>query len=168
MVTLLLDAAQLEVVLSGTERALSFHREPVRVPRTDIRKIQLVDDAWTWLRGVRAPGTHVRGVLAMGTWKSASGADFVIVRRGRPAVVIDLVGSGDFERIVLSTRHGLELVQALRLDVDDEPVDVVSLATGAIPVSADADLAADSVGDADDDHSGDDAAQATSRRQLVR
>lgn len=139
MVTLLLDSTQLEVVLSGAERALAFRREPVRILRAHIRKVQLTDDAWTWLRGSRAPGTYVRGVLAMGTWKAAGGCDFVVVRRHRPAVVIDLDGDPEFERVVLSTRHGLELVQALRLETDETPTDVVDIVTGAITVLPDGD-----------------------------
>lgn len=134
MVTLLLDSTQLEVVLSASERALAFRRDPVRIARDHIRKVQLTDDAWTWLRGSRSPGTFVRGVLAMGTWKVSGGSDFVIVRRRRPAVVIDLHGDAEFERVVLSTRHGLELVQALRLETDETPTDVVDIVTGAITV----------------------------------
>lgn len=137
--TLLLDSAHLEVVLSVTERTLSRRSAPVRIRRADIEKVQLVDDAWSWLRGVASPGTHVRGVLAMGCWKRAGGIDFVVVRRGRPAVVIDLRGDGEFGRVVLSTRHGFELVTALQGDTVDEPVDVVTLATGAVPVAAAAD-----------------------------
>lgn len=134
MVTLLLDSTQLEIVLSGAERVMAFHKGNVAIERSTITKVQLTDDAWTWLRGVPSPGTHVRGLVAMGTWRSSAGDDFAIIRRHRPSVVIDLTGHPDYERIVLTTRHGLELVQALRLDVDSEPADVVDLATGAIPV----------------------------------
>ncbi|MGO8609664.1 hypothetical protein ACC848_42670, partial [Rhizobium johnstonii] len=74
MVTLLLDSTQLDVVLSGAERALSRRKSDLRIDRSHIAKVQLIDDAWTWLRGVPTPGTFVRGVLAMGTWKSAGGA----------------------------------------------------------------------------------------------
>ncbi|GAA1858846.1 hypothetical protein GCM10009796_21570 [Microbacterium koreense] len=136
--TLLLDSTRLEVALSGTERALSFHRGNVLIERSQIAKVQLTDDGWTWLRGVASPGTHLRGVIAMGTWKSSSGSDFVIVRRRRPGVVIDLTGHDQFERIILSTRHGLALVQSLRLeDAPAEAADVVTIAaeTGAIPLS---------------------------------
>lgn len=136
MVTLLLDSTRLEIALSGTERALSFRKTNVLVERTEIAKVQLTDDAWTWLRGVPAPGTHVRGVIAMGSWKSAGGSDFVIVRRRRPSVVIDLEGHPEFARIILTTRHGLALVQALQLDdVSEVPADVVDIATGAIPIA---------------------------------
>lgn len=131
MVTLLLDSTRLEVVLSGTERLLAFRKGNVAIERSAIAKVQLTDDAWTWLRGVPSPGTHVRGVLAMGTWKSAGGEDFAIIRRHKAGVVIDLEGHPEFSRVVLTTRHGLALVQALRLDVADEAADVAEIAAEA-------------------------------------
>lgn len=131
--TLLLDSTQLEIVLSATEKALAFRREPVRIDRTHISKVQLVDDPWTWLRGVPNPGTRLRGVVAMGRWRSAGGDDFVVVRRAHAGVILDLTSDAEFSRVVLTTRHGLALVQALRLDTGTEPTDVVDLATGAIP-----------------------------------
>ena len=137
MVTLLLDSAHLEVALSGAERALAFRKENIRVDRSAIAKVQLTEDPWHWLRGVAHPGTYVRGVIAMGTWESTGAKDFAIVRRRRAGVVIDLDGHPDFQRLVLTTRHGIELVQALRLDAEDEPADVVTLAaTGAIPTAS--------------------------------
>ena len=114
MVTLLLDSTQLEIVLSGAERMLAFHKGNVAIERSTISKVQLTDDAWTWLRGVPSPGTHLRGVIAMGTWRSSGGDDFAIIRRHRPSVVIDLEGHPEFQRIILTTRHGLQLVQALQ------------------------------------------------------
>lgn len=134
MVTLLLDSTRLEVALSATERALSFRTDAVRVERAHIAKVQLVDDPWTWLRGVRSPGTVIPRTIAMGRWRSAGGDDFVLVRRSRPSVVIDLEGDPEFQRLIITTRHGLALVQALQLEADDEPVDVVDLVTTEIPV----------------------------------
>lgn len=138
MVTLLLDSAQLEVVLTPWERALSFRSESLRIERSHIAKVQLTEDPWTWLRGVPSPGTHVPGVVAMGTWRSAGGTDFVIVRRKRSAVVIDLepdaVEGQEHQRIVLSTRHGLALVQALQLEADSHPAEVSDIVTGSVPV----------------------------------
>lgn len=129
MVTLLLDSTQLEVVLSGSERLMSFHHDNIAVPRETIAKVQLSDDVRTWLRGTPSPGTYVRGVVAMGTWTSAAGEDdFVMVRGRKPGVVIDLDGHDDYRRLLLTTRHGLSLVKALRLDVDGPPEDVADLA----------------------------------------
>ena len=136
MVTLLLDSTQLEVVLSLSERALSFRKGNVVIERSTITRVQLTDDAWTWLRGYPSPGSYVRGVIAMGTWRSAGGDDFALIRRRRPSVVIDLEGHPEFQRIILTTRHGLALVQALRVDLDEEPADVAEIAaeTGTTPV----------------------------------
>lgn len=133
MVTLLLDSANLEVGLSASERLVSLQKQNVRVRRSDITKVQLTDDLWTWLRGVRSPGTFVPGVVAAGTWRSVAGADFVMVRgRKKPGVVIDLGYEAPFQRLVLSTQHGLALVKALRLDGEVELNDVVTL-TSPIP-----------------------------------
>ncbi|MFT4220095.1 MAG: hypothetical protein QM611_06220 [Microbacterium sp.] len=132
MVTLLLDSTRLEVALSLTERSLAFHKGNVLIERSTIAKVQLTDDAWTWLRGVPSPGTRIPGVVAMGTWKSAGGSDFAVIRRHRSAVVIDLDGHPDFERVVITTSHGVALMKALQLEeVEEEPVDVTELATDA-------------------------------------
>jgi len=131
MVTLLLDQTQLAVELSPIERTLALRRKPVRIDRSAIRRVQLTDDPWTWLRGIRAPGTHVPGTLALGTWRTSKGVDFVVVRgRRRPGVVIELDGH-EFERVILTTRHGVALVQSLRLDDVSSAADVADLASGA-------------------------------------
>lgn len=114
MVTLLLDGTRLEVALSLSEKALAFRKGNVFVERSEITRVQLTEDAWTWLRGVRAPGTFVPGVLAVGTWRSAGGKDFALIRRGRPAVVIDLDGHSEFQRLVITTTHGVALAKALQ------------------------------------------------------
>jgi hypothetical protein len=136
MVTLLLDQTQLEVVLSPLERAVTFRRDNIRIARDTIAKVQLTEDAWTWLQGVPNPGTHIPGILAAGSWKAAGSLDFVLIRRHRPSVVIDLEGDDEYRRLILTTRHGLALTQALRLDVSTEPADVEEIvATSPIPVS---------------------------------
>lgn len=125
---MLLDQTQLEVVLSGFERTVTFQRENLRIPRESIRKVQLTDDPWTWLRGVPSPGAHVPSILAAGEWKSAGGRDLVLIRRRQPGVVIDLDEEQHFQRLVFTTRHGLALAQALRLEVTDQPENVTSIA----------------------------------------
>ncbi|TQK18401.1 hypothetical protein FBY40_0888 [Microbacterium sp. SLBN-154] len=134
MVTLLLDSTRLEVALSVTERALSFRRGNVLIERSAITKVQLTDDPWTWLRGAASPGTFVPGMVAMGTFTHSDGADFVIVRRRRPGVVIDLDGHPEYARVVLTTRHGVALAQALRLDTDATPTDVVDIIAATGPI----------------------------------
>ncbi len=123
----MLDSAALEVVLSPAEKALARRRRGLLMPRSEITRVQLTDDPWTWLRGVRSPGTYVPATLAAGTWQYAGGKDFALIRRNRPGVVIDLTGHEEFQRVILSTRHGLALVQALRLEGHEEAADVAEI-----------------------------------------
>lgn len=124
MVTLLLDQRQLEIALTRVERLLAGRRTDLVVDRAAIAKLQLTDEPATWLRGVRAPGTQLPRLIALGTWRSAQGDDFVAIRHGRPGVVIDLEGDAQFTRLILSTRHGLALAKALQLDAETaEPVE---------------------------------------------
>lgn len=143
MVTLLLDSDRLEVVLSGTEKALSFHKGNVLVPRAQIARAMLTDDAWIWLRGVPNPATAIPSVVAMGTWKSAKGLDFALIRGRRPSVVIDLDGHETYQRLVLTTRHALALVKALRLEGDADATEVGAIVAAAEPDAPSAEAAAE-------------------------
>lgn len=125
----MLDSGHLEIVLSGAEKALAFRKRNVTLDRSAISRVQLTDDPWTWLRGVRSPGTFIPATLAIGTWSYAGGKDFAVIRKNRPGVVIDLEGDTEFQRLVLGTRHGEALVRALRVDAGDDPTDVVELAS---------------------------------------
>lgn len=120
---------KLVIRLTTAEKTLSMRRRDIVLDRDAITSAVITDDPWVWLRGVRSPGTLVRGKRAVGTWRALGGRDFVVVRGGRPAVVIDLevpegadedhgwVGEFDpFARVILSTSHSAELIRALRLD----------------------------------------------------
>lgn len=119
------------VQLTSAEKALALHRKDIVLSREAITSAVITDDPWVWLRGVRAPGTRIVGRLAFGTWRNLAGRDFLLVRGGRDAVVLDLeapeeargpgAGPGpfdDFSRVILSTKHAAGLVQALRLHGD--------------------------------------------------
>ncbi|UJP09908.1 hypothetical protein L2X99_16285 [Microbacterium sp. KUDC0406] len=54
-----------------------------------------------------------------------------MIRRHRPGVVIDLEGDEQFQRLILTTKHGPALTQALRLEVSEEQADVVEIASTA-------------------------------------
>lgn len=117
------------IQLTAAEKTLAVRRRDVVLEREAIVSAVITEDPWVWLRGVRSPGAHVPGRLAIGTWRALSGRDFVVARSGRPAVVLDFatlegaeeergwVGEFDrFARVVISTTHAAELIQALRLD----------------------------------------------------
>lgn len=117
------------IALTASEKALAMHRQDIVIDREAITSALITDDPWVWLRGIRAPGTHLPGRLAVGTWRNLAGRDFVLARRGRAAIVIDLdVPEGadedhgwvtefdGYARVILSTSHAAELIQALKLE----------------------------------------------------
>lgn len=128
--------------LTAAEKVAALHRRDITLSRAAITSAIITDDPWVWIRGVRSPGTHVPGKLAVGTWRSLSGHDFVLARSGRDAVVLDLelaenqaedrgwVGEFDsYSRVIISTVHAAELVKALRLDGPQETVVTVNTAS---------------------------------------
>lgn len=53
-------------------------------------------------------------MLAVGVWKTHGGSDFVLVKRKRQAIVLELSG-GEFARLVLSTSRAAELIDRLKV-----------------------------------------------------
>ena len=116
MARLLLHPDRLEVILSTAEKTRVLRRENVIIPRSSIRSATLTDDPWIWVRGIRAPGTAVPLTLAVGQWKFHGGKDFLVLKGTKPSVVID-VADEEFSRVIITTKHGMELVSKLQLDV---------------------------------------------------
>ncbi|MGR0218976.1 hypothetical protein [Agromyces sp. ZXT2-6] len=105
---------RLEVHLTPAEKSLALRSADVIVQRDDIRSATITDDPWIWIRGIRRRGTEVPLVVAAGVWKTHGGSDFVLVKRKRQAVVLELSG-GEFARLVLSTSRASELIDRLKV-----------------------------------------------------
>jgi hypothetical protein len=99
--TVLVDGADLVVKMSELEKFEAVHAD-VRVPLSTVRAVRVVDDAWPELRGIRAPGTGIPGVIAVGTRRGSFGKDFTVVHGREQAVVVDLDGA-TYSRIVVTT-----------------------------------------------------------------
>lgn len=107
---------RLEVHLTPAEKSLAFRSADVIVQRDDIRSATITDDPWIWIRGIRRRGSEIPLVLAVGVWKTHGGSDFVLVKRKRQAVVLELSG-GEFARLVLTTSRASELIDKLKVGV---------------------------------------------------
>ncbi|GGE97468.1 hypothetical protein [Mycetocola zhadangensis] len=116
MARLHLHPDRLEIALSTAEKTFSLRKENIIIPRSAIRSATLTDDPWIWVRGIRAPGTAIPLTLAVGQWKFHGGKDFLVLRGTKPSVVIDIADE-EFSRVIITTKHGLELVANLQLDV---------------------------------------------------
>ncbi len=101
MAELVVDGDSLVLHLRPMERAEGMHSD-IRVPLSAVRAVRAVDDPWPELRGIRAPGTGLPNVIAVGTRRGGFGKDFAAVHGKGPAIVVDLVGA-EYGRLVLTT-----------------------------------------------------------------
>src|SRR4051812_352575 len=100
MATLRREGDELVVLLNDLEKIGGLRSGP-RVPLSAIRDVRVTDNPFRELRGLRAPGTGIPGVIAVGTWRYRGGKDFAALYRGSPAVVVEL-GGADFNRLLVS------------------------------------------------------------------
>jgi hypothetical protein len=107
---LTVDGTDLVLHLHGVEKAEGVHGD-IRVPLSAVTAVRVVDSAWDGvLRGVRAPGTGVPNVIAVGTRRGGFGKDFAAVHGKGPAIVVELEGA-EYGRLVL-TADGAEAMAA--------------------------------------------------------
>jgi hypothetical protein len=86
--------------LTAAEHLEGVHGDIV-VPMSSISTMRASDDVWSELRGIRAPGTGIPGIIAVGTRRGSFGKDFAVVHGKGPGVVIELRDE-EFDRLVLT------------------------------------------------------------------
>jgi hypothetical protein len=92
----------LVVELSFMEKLAAF-RGDVRIPLEAVDTIVVQEHPWAALRGFRAPGTGVPGVLAYGTRLCTGGApDFAALHGRGPAVCVELSAGAPFARLLVT------------------------------------------------------------------
>ncbi len=113
MAELQIEGDELVLHMSALEKAEGMHGD-IRVPLSSVTSIRAVDTAWPdELRGIRAPGTGVPNVVAVGTRRGSFGKDFAAVHGKGPAVVVELEGQA-YGRLVLTTDDAPGVLSAVR------------------------------------------------------
>ena len=107
-----IDGETLTLDLTGIEKIEGFHGN-IHVPTSTVRDVRLSNDPWSELRGIRAPGTGLPDVIAVGTRRGAGVKDFAVVHGTGPAVVVELEDA-DFDRLVVTEDDAAEAVADLR------------------------------------------------------
>src|SRR6202050_1623101 len=100
MASLIVEGSDLVVKMSDLEKVEGIHSD-VHVPLSAVTAVRAVDDAWPELRGIRAPGTGLPNVIAVGTRRGKFGKDFAAVHGKGPAVVVELEGV-DYGRLIVT------------------------------------------------------------------
>jgi hypothetical protein len=111
MADLEVDGDRLALRLTTKEHLEGMHRDVV-VPRSSVAVVRVTEDVWSELRGIRAPGTGLPGVIAVGTRRGSFGKDFAAVHGTGRGVVVELVGQ-PFSRFVITAADPEEVVARL-------------------------------------------------------
>jgi hypothetical protein len=111
MARLDIEGDALALRLTTGEQLEGMHRDVV-VPRSSVASVRVTEDVWSELRGIRAPGTGVPGVIAVGTRRGSFGKDFAVVHGKGRGVVVELVDQ-PFSRIVITAPDAEEVVARL-------------------------------------------------------
>ena len=109
------EGGQLVLDLTGLEKLEGFH-DDIRVPVSCVREVRWTGDPWSELRGMRAPGTGLPGVVMVGTRRGGGYKDFAAVHRKGPAVVVELEGA-EFDRLVVTEDDAAGAAPRLRREV---------------------------------------------------
>lgn len=115
MPQLTIDGAELVVHLSRSERLAAFHFGDVRFPLSSVTDAGVEPDIWKALRGIRAPGTGIPGVIAYGTRRFNGGRDLALVRGGRgPGLRVDFGDGAPYSRLVMTVPDPQAKADAIR------------------------------------------------------
>ena len=100
MARLLMERNALHLSLNGWEQLGSLHAD-IRVPLDHITKVETFDSPWRLLRGFRAPGTGLPGVIMLGTMRRKGKKDFCAIYKKNSVVVVHLHDEA-FERLIVT------------------------------------------------------------------
>ncbi len=100
MAYLCVEGADLGVHLNPIEQ-LAALRGDLRVPSSAVRTVRVSERSWSELRGLRAPGIGLPGVIYLCTRHGRGMRDFAAVHGRTKAVVVE-TSPGGFDRLVIS------------------------------------------------------------------
>ncbi len=103
MAKLLIEGETLRLSLKGWEQLGALHAD-IRVPLRHVVHAEVVANPWRFLRGIRAPGTALPGLVMLGTARIRGKKDFCTIYRGKPAVIVQLHDEA-FDRFIVSSRE---------------------------------------------------------------
>jgi hypothetical protein len=105
---------ELLVSLSREERLMAFHGD-LRIPLASVRRVSVEPDPWEALRGIRAPGTGIPGVVAYGVRRmTGERPDFVAVRGKEPAVRVWLDQPSPFAQVLVTVSDAENSVKQIQ------------------------------------------------------
>ncbi|HUY67477.1 MAG TPA: hypothetical protein VMV06_11715 [Acidimicrobiales bacterium] len=111
MAELRAEGDHLVLHLTAAEHLEGVHGDIV-VPMSSITTMRASEDVWSELRGIRAPGTGIPGIIAVGTRRGSFGKDFAVVHGKGSGVVVELSGE-EFDRLVVTVADPVAVMAEL-------------------------------------------------------
>ena len=103
MITLTCTPDTLDLDVRGADKLWSL-KSKLSIPLAHVRQVRIDDAARLhWLDGIKAPGTHVPGVIAAGTFYRHGRKLFADIREGQPALVIEL-RDDRYDELIIQTQ----------------------------------------------------------------
>lgn len=112
MAQLTRDGDLLLLTLTPAEKLEGAHGN-IHVSVSSVQSITVVDDVIHAVRGIRAPGTRIPGILAIGTFWANEGTSFAVVHhQNTRGVRVNLTGQR-FDALIVGSDHPEQLVASL-------------------------------------------------------
>ncbi len=99
--------------LGPLERLISVHFRKIEVPISQLQNVEVVEDIWTRVRGVRAAFTWRKDSFMIGTRRGLFGKDFNAIYGVGRGVSVDFK-EAKWARFVISVSYPEEIAALLR------------------------------------------------------
>jgi hypothetical protein len=94
------EGTEIVVALTALEKVEAVHGD-VRLPLAALRGAEVLDDAIRAVHGLRAPGTGVPGMVAVGTFRASGEKLFAVVHHNTPRGVGLRFEGADFDEVIV-------------------------------------------------------------------
>lgn len=101
------------LALAPKEKFFALHSSP-QAKYSEIMSVRKIEKMWLRkaIKGIRAPGTGLPWVIALGTWRYRRGKNFVAVYGKRPGYVITF-NTGEFKQWVVTPDNTEEEIRTM-------------------------------------------------------
>ncbi len=97
------EGTDIVVALSAFEKVEALHGE-VRLALAELQGAEVLDDVIRAVHGLRAPGTGVPGLLAVGTYRDRGKKLFAVVHHNTPRGVRLRFQDSEFDEVIVGCR----------------------------------------------------------------
>jgi len=113
MAQLVRENPTITMKLGPLERLIAMHFALVEMEAAHLRSVEVVEDIWTKVRGVRAPFTWSKDHLCIGTRRGLFGKDFTAVYGVGRGICVEFEG-GTWSRFVATIPYPDDVAALLR------------------------------------------------------